>query len=301
MLGGLALLYASAQTLSGAIAYALPHAVGRRAFWHAAPIGAAAIVASALGHSEMALGMVTGASVAVLSLVPGVCKVMATSEDSGAAVDSRCAMLLGAVLLLWVIGLRAEINWLGAICLAVQGLLLVGVWRESADVRRPSIGSLLIFVLSIAVAALASILAVHGAVRLRGELSTLTSAIFAAALVTPVLILPVLGECIRLTEEHRANDARIVQTVMAMILITGILPLCVAVSYWRARMLAGGVGEIAFPYGTWRVDSVVLVILALWIFSGQSFSRGWRKFEGMLLILIYGVYLISLAWIGQYL
>jgi hypothetical protein len=136
---------------------------------------------------------------------------------------------------------------------------------------------------------------------LRGELSTLTSAIFAAALVTPVLILPVLGECIRLTEEHRASDARIVQTVMAMILITGILPLCVAVSYWRARMLAGGVGTIAFPYGTWRVDSVVLVILALWIFSGQSFSSGWRKFEGMLLILIYGVYLISLAWIGQYL
>jgi hypothetical protein len=302
MLGGVILLYASAQSLSGAVPQAFVDSPRRRAFWHAGPIAAAAVVAACLGHGEMALGILTGCSVAALSLAPGVCRVLSSTGDSDAQNNPLGVLLLGPTLMLWLIGLRAEINWLAGVFLAVQGILLLWIWREPFGSKRPSILKGVIFLLATGVAAVAAVLAIRGAVRLHDDLPTLTPGIFSAGIIAPILILPMLGESVRLTEEHRAGDARTMQVGMAIINLAVILPLCVLASYFAPHFFpAISGGALPFPLGTWRIDCVVLVILAAWIFSGTTLPRWARQMEGVLLIVLYGAYLISLARVELFL
>jgi Ca2+/Na+ antiporter len=302
MLGGVALLYAAAQSLGGVIAQTSVDSPGRRALWHAGPIAAAAIAAMCLGHGEMALAMLTGSSVAALSLAPGVCRVISSSRYTPASYDPFGKLLLAPALLLWLIGKHAEIDWLTGTFLAVQAILFLWIGWDRQTLQRFSFWTCIIFVLASGVAAVAMVLALHGAVLLKEDLSTLTPGIFAAGVIAPVLILPLLGESVRLTEEHRASEARSMQIALATINLTAVIPLCVLISYLGPHLfpwLSGG--ALAFPLGTWRVDCVALIILAAWNLSDTIPSRWPGSIKGVLLILFYGAYLLYLARADLYL
>lgn len=309
MVGGMVLIYAAAQSLSTAASHISPGSPGRRAFWHAGPIAAAAVVAAFLGHGDIALGILTGSAIVALSLAPGVSKIIAVRSRSVGGAYPANALLLAPVLLLWLIGLRAEINWLSASLLGAEGLLLCWVWREPRGVQRVSPLMCVIVFLATAVAAVASVLAIRGALRLQAEMAALlegvvplTPGIISAGLLAPILTLPLLGESVRLTEENRAAEAQNTQVALAMINLTALVPLCVLASYLRGSLLhLAPTGPIPFPLAIWRVDCLVLAILATWLLSTDLLPRWLQQVEGILLIVLYGAYLISLAFVELYL
>ncbi|HWB52706.1 MAG TPA: hypothetical protein VG722_00870, partial [Tepidisphaeraceae bacterium] len=170
LIGGLVLLYLAALTIAGVMVDFEQSAPGWRAVAHGVPIIAAAIVAAALGQGVMALCILTGAAVAALSLAPGISQLLEPAHETSANWAPHWRVLLPVTVLIWLIGFRAQVGWLGGAFLAIEGLAILWMWIETAQPPRMSIARIVIFLLAAALAVVASVLAIHGAMRQQMEL-----------------------------------------------------------------------------------------------------------------------------------
>lgn len=313
MLGGLILLYAAAQVLAGAMIHVEQVGPGRRAIWHAIPVAAIALVAAFQGHTQIALCVLTGTSVAALSLVPGICQIVSPEPQSTPSTPASWRALIPATLVFWMIGFHVQIDWLDAIFLVIIGLGILWIWHEPgawmpSSAPRPSPLRIIILFLAIGVAIIAAILAIRGALRLedvyisyanqRGERPPFTSIIFAADIVAPVLMLPLLGQSAQLIERQRPVEAYSTHVGLVAINLCVLVPLCVLVGYFRPEIWPDAAAQaMPFPLATWRVDAVLLIILSLSLLPRAGLRRGAMRIEGVILVLVYAGYLISIAGI----
>jgi len=274
----------------------------RRALAQWLPICATVLAALALNQPGIAIGLIFGSSVACLSLVIGLgtCFGMLTHVPPNSRV---WPMVLPVGLLILMMGFHGSFTWVhGAMLLGLGGAML-GVWierpqldrmvppREPAPVK-PARGRLTL---------LAMILAVAGALAAaQGSASSASRALapdtLAATVLSPLLLLPALGAAT--TVAHRGQLGNVVTAVTGTVLLNLclLLPVVIFVGAARAVLLHhlsidAAAATTAFPLITWRVDTVLIVVLSFALIPVAAARWIPERFESMLLIGAYVGYL----------
>jgi Ca2+/Na+ antiporter len=329
LLVGAVFMYIASRAAAGLLAGG-GDSSGLRAVGHWIPIAAAALIAAGLKRPDLALSIIFATSVATLSLVLGSVVIISPTSDAHAALRRMWPFVLPAALLTLLAGLAGELNWVDALILLVEGVVLLSVWRgidegSSAGValearegegakrrREPGALNRANLILCIGVAIVGAFAGVAGVVALSREFSQLSELSPVVALLAPILVLPMLSGGAALANDSRANVATTTGVGVVMLNLCLLLPVIILLRrpiQSLHRNLDGkfpirfdlftGNSSLVFSWVTWRVDNVVLLVLAF-VLIPAALGR-WRlgRAEGVTLIGVYAVYVIMEAAAGM--
>jgi hypothetical protein len=309
LIAGIAVLYAATRLALSM--WAPPHGAApkRRALAQWLPILTTTAAAVAMREPRIAVGLIFGTSVACLSLVLGLSSYIAPLHELPA--NRRVwPLVLPAALLVLLIGFRGNFTWAHAVMLLVMGASFLAVWLElpakgqaSEQVSTPPrIGWPMILALVLAVAG--GWAAVRGAIQ-TGQSSRLISApLIATAVLSPLMMLPALGSAA--IAAHRGQIGNVITSLCGTVQLNlcALLPaviLCeafwgLAVHVDSSTAMAASSGPLPatpFPLVTWRVDTVVLVLLGFALIPVASGRWLPERIESTLLVVIYAAYLLA--------
>src|SRR4051812_1396386 len=131
-LGGVGLLI-SVMFAGRALNFENDLSPARRILAHWLPIVAAVLFATILGYGEMAVAMIFGTSVALLSVVTGFVVMAGPLEEVPNQPRRLWPFLPVLATLVFVLGLRGTLGTFEVTALIVQGLLLLLLWRGSTE------------------------------------------------------------------------------------------------------------------------------------------------------------------------
>jgi cation:H+ antiporter len=296
--GGVA-LYISSRAAVDAMGGEKLSSAGRLAIGSWMPIAVVAILAMVLNRAAISIGVIFGTSVASLSLVVGAVTCLAPPVAPQAA-RRIWPTVVPAAMLAFLAGFRGELTYLHAIVLGIEGLVLLWVWR-SGDGRTTPIavksgGRLLRrvqMVLAIALAVIGAWAGVRGTER-TSELSDIASAgLLSATLLSPLLVLPMLGAGMDLA--HRGQSAVAVTAQIGVVLLNlcFLLPLVIGVGYWSKKT------PVPFPLAVWRVDVVAILVLGLFLLPVSIGKWPLSKTNGLGLVVAYAAYLLLVTTLGM--
>jgi Ca2+/Na+ antiporter len=347
---GAVTLYVASRAAADALAGSDPGKAGLRALGHCLPIAIVALLClrpsmgrpgidpAGIGRPQMAVGMLFANGVACVTLLLGIVTYLAPLS---ALPPSRKVwpFVLPAAMLALVAGFNGALNWLHAGMLLVLGGAVMNLWlgpsadepvralsvnghdddvggggrRRKGEVNWANVAQLALALLLSAVGGWAL---TRGAARLEQTSRVMTGVVLAGTVMAPLLALPVLGTCTRLTERGHGGSA--VSTLVAIVLINvcAIIPIVVIAHYVISGFvtppataeLPGGGGTGAFPWPgspvtypliSWRIDTVVLAVAGLamipWAIGRWTISRA----ESVALIFSYAVYLALVAILSR--
>jgi cation:H+ antiporter len=324
MICGAVLLYAASQAGVAALA-GHSNAPGRRALGHWMPIAAAAIFATFFHRADLALAIVFSTSVASLSLVLGSIAVSEPDSEVPPSARRNWPFLLPASILPLLAGFSGHLTWVHAVMLILEGIVLLALWLEPArqkhrsessglmlsedhDLHRdtePAVVNHLNLALAIMVALVGGAAAASGATKIAGTYSASEAVLVIVVALGPMLVVPMLVTGTGLARHRRAWVPIGTSVGVVLLNLCALLPAVILLNYpaqgihiipgnWRASSFAwpGQIVPMAYSIITWRVDNVVLMVLAF-ILLPISLSR-WRlgKAEGTVLVGLYAVYVL---------
>lgn len=336
MLGAVALAwYVATRAAIDAMSAAAP-AVARPALAQAMPVGLAALLAAVSGATDVAVGVVFSASVAMLSLVLGIVVMAAPRRQPPVPPLRQPALgfILPAAVLAFLMGLSAKLTLLHAAILMVQGGAVAWAYRGSspaptaptaptapaADPSPPARlrglrrGAQLVLAIALASVAAWGGLRVVGDVR--AEIGALSVRTIAALLLTPALVLPSIGAALAQVRLDRPDHAVGSLGATAMLNLCLVLPLAIVIAHVMNTLtapaadgpftLVGMVGDLVnapvmvFPLIVWRIDTVMLMLLGMLLLP-VALGR-WRlgRVEGVVLLLLYTLYMRITAMQGMH-
>jgi Ca2+/Na+ antiporter len=281
---------------------------GRRAVGQCVPIAAVALAAMAAHQAALAVVILFSTSVALLTLVLGLATVFAhgprpDGQRNVPASPGRTRrtwmLVLPAALLVLVAGLRSQLAWPAATAIAILGIAILAAWREANQPGwkhakddgahyAPAVAGLraLQVILGLAVCGVGAWMMLKAAVAVGDQTERLGPGTFAAVVLCPLLVLPVLGTAVSAAQHGAEIVTPLVGTVLLNICL--LLPVCVAVSYatWQSA--------VPFPPGVWRLENMLLVVVGLFLVVAAMRWWALRRAEGMLLVAGYFAYLLLL-------
>jgi Ca2+/Na+ antiporter len=293
----------------------------RRALVQWLPICASTLAATAMGQVGVAIGLVFGSSVACLSLVMGLSSCFGGLRELPA--NSRLWLLvLPAALLVLMMGFHGSFTMAHGMMLLVMGATFLAVWIErpgsiggvpiatATEISSPPRPPVSATVAAIILAVLGAWVAIRGTV-MTGEHSRMLPAdLLAATVLSPLLLLPALGSAT--TVAQRGQMGHVVTALCGTVLLNlcVLLPVVIFTDGVHSLLTQPHVSEATaiigatvkttpFPVVTWRVDTVVLVVLG---FAMIPVSTGrWLpdRFESVLLIAAYIAYLFVKAIVAR--
>ena len=247
------------------------------------------------------------------------------------------AMVLPAGVLALMAGFSGKLTLIHALLFAIQGLLVMMVWDRQQDGPRVdghgrlSMGRRAQLALATALALIGGMLAVYGAVRMSDETGIMSTGLIASAALGPLLVLPMIGSASVLASHGQTQTAVGASVVIVLLNLCCLLPL--VIGGWHARQhyfppLATPAQAVAapattqsaeddpsadleplpaddmppvlgFPIAVWRIDTVLLILLGLMLLPVSLNLWEMRRFEGMLLIVIYACYLVGTTFLGR--
>lgn len=294
LVGGVVAQYVAARLSISALVSGDGSTPGRLALGQWLPICATGIAAAIAGQQAMAVSLVFGSSVAALSLVLGMTLYVAPVH--AAAPQRRLwALVLPVAILLLLAGFRGMLTWYHAIMLLIMGAAFLGVWverrpeqSEFSDVPPVTQRPTALLIPGLALAALGAYAAVRGAGLTGSRL--LTPNLLGATILSPLLLLPALGTGTVLAQQGHTDRSITSLCGVVLLNLCLLLPVLILIQYATDR---GGVRMTAFPLITWRVDSVLLVVLGF-VLAGFSTGR-WipERMEAILLVIVYAAYLLA--------
>jgi Ca2+/Na+ antiporter len=312
LLVGVILLYAAARTTMDALATGA--SAGARAIGHWIPIAVAAIIATLVGRRDLALAIIFSTSVASVSLVLGAIILVNPNIDSSPSLKRLWAFTLPTAMLPFLAGLSGKLTWANGLMMLIEGTILLFVWMELeqplAETPKPAIRTFdkhypipaidwikeLNIALYLAVATVASAAAVWGAWQMSQKMPRFWGNITVSALLSPILSVPML---VSATSQKLRDRAGIAVTGAIGVVF---LNLCLLLPFviWSIYLpLGAAVNDkargLVFSIITWRVDAVVLVVLAF-ILLPIALGR-WKpgRAEGATLIGLYALYVLMEA------
>jgi Ca2+/Na+ antiporter len=322
LLVGAVLLYVASRAGAHALA-GLDESPGRRAVGSWLPIAAAVFVAIVMRRGDWALSIIFATSVGCLSLLLGSICIVSPNSEASAGYRRFWPFVLPAALLALLVGFAGNLSWKSAVMLLIEGGALLFVWMEiskseaaanerigpgrpekenSREFRAVDVG------LCVLIGVIGAIAADIGAQRFSRDFPAIPDITIVVAILSPILVLPMLTGGAALAKKNRPSEA--VTTAIAVVLLNICLLLPVAGLLWY---LAQGVSGNSFhtihlemsairnamplPFGwvTWRVDSVVLVVLSFALLPAAMGRWKLGISEGMALIAVYGVYVLMEA------
>lgn len=270
---------------------------------HWLPIAAVTITVLLFGFPHAAVSIIFGTSVACLTLVPGVTLLCAPQRPSRepwpvepTEVNERRAwtMVLPAALLTVLAGFRGHFTLLHAGLLAIQGVVTLFVWTAPSQAqardespRRNLIAMGFQIVFWIALTSVGAYAAMHGIRDFASRLPHIATGLMGAVMISPILALPMIGSALSSSAQGRSGE--VISTCVDCVLLNlcVLLPIAIFMRHWRF----GTDEPLPFPMATWRVDSILLVILgaALLITSTKRWVPG--KIEGAIGVLAFVLYM----------
>ena len=325
---GAALVYVASRSAADALAGARGNA-GLRAIGHCLPVAIVSLMClhpsmtrpgtDMIGRPQIAIGLIFSTSVACLSLVLGVSTYMSPLTHFPPA-RKIWPFIMPAALIALVAGFNGHLTIIHAGIFALLGVAVLNfavglepgesTARETEPVAKPAWSRWSQFVLSALLTLIGGWAMARGASGIEQTSRVLTGVVLAGTVIGPLISMPVLGTCSKLAEQGKTESA--VSTLVAMVLINlcAILPLVIAVHYLQGVMnvpdarasldptvVAATQPTLAapFPLVSWRIDSVLLVLLGFamipWSLGRWTISR----LESIALIIAYAIYLALVA------
>ncbi len=304
-------LYAGSRWMTRAFLAGVQSQPGKRAIAQWLPICIVSLLATAMDRPAIALGVIFSTSVASLSLVTGSVAMLAPI-NAPASFRRSWIFLLPAALLTLLIGFKGRLEWYHAVMLLLEGAVIWRVWcempEEPAANEPPAVAPAparrvgLIVVASIIILLSASA-AVAGTIDMATRISLAPAGLIAAALVAPLLVLPMIGAGQHLVTAGRGWEAA--GSNLGLVLLNLCLALPLTILEWHAihffRPLREGAlpSLLAYPVGIWRVDAVVLVVLGLMMVPVSLGRWTLSRNEGIVLVAGYIVY-VSMAVVASF-
>lgn len=297
---------------------------GRRALIHWLPIAVAVLLARALGSWEIAIGLIFGTSVAVMSTVLGSVSTVAPVGPAPANWKRLWPFTLAAAMIVFISGFNGLLNWKHGIALIVEGIALLSLWQDSAgehewveptglraqDLAPAGLewGSMFACVVFAMAGAYAATLGAGGVQQGRFHLSGGT---VSATLLSLVLAGPMAQGDRRLAAAGASWVAATAQFGVVLLNLCVLFPIMALVPYATAfaRFVRGSHHSAldwsayapqltAFPLAVWRIDAVVLVILSLIVLPVAMGKWNLAREEGVVLIVGYCIYLTAVTVAG---
>jgi Ca2+/Na+ antiporter len=324
LLAGALMLYvasrAGAHTLAGNSVNP-----GRRALGHWIPIAATAMVAVAFHRADLAVSIIFAASIGCLSLVLGSMCLMRPDADAPAPFQRLWPLAMPAALLTFLIGFTGHFSWVHATILLFEGVAILFAWQElSSSDEIPAIAGeeivpeidkhsfphrwRLDLTLVVILSFIGAVGAIIGVQRMSRNMQLVSDMATFIAILGPLLVLPILIAGAGLARKNRAWEVTTSAVGVVLLNLCLLLPIVILLWYvvgaiqlnssnWRLLSLDSIAGAAPMPFGwvTWRVDNVVLLVLAFVLFPPAL--RRWRlgRAEGIILIALYGVYVLMEA------
>jgi Ca2+/Na+ antiporter len=301
--------YVAARVAVDAITNLEHPSATRLALGHWFPIAFTALVAVSVGQPGVAVCIAFGTCVASLLLNLGL--ITATTGDTVGPADSSRAwpLLIPVGLLAFTAGFRAHLNWIHAVILLIQGIMVMTLWStqypkddgspskpDPQPQDRPSNLSPMRWIrlfLALIIAIFAAFVALYGTLRMATEIPLTTPGLIAAVGLSPLLVLPMIGTGTVLAERGQASTAASSLIAVALLNLCLLLPLLIVATIARNfyLKLSDAPSQIPFPIATWRVDAVLILVMGA-LLAPVSMGR-WRlgRTEGVFLVIAYAAYL----------
>lgn len=317
------LLYVASRAAVDALTVTADPSPGRMAVAQWMPVAWLALLATGAGHAEVGVGVAMATSVAALALNLGVLVLLAppenpdpspapVSDPDPAPVPAGRAwpFVIPAALLALLAGFSGFLNVLHALMLLVLGGCVLAVWQsgptdDAAPLpparRRVRPVQLL---LAIALAGVGAWIGFQGILIADSRTRVATAGLIAAAVMSPLLVLPALGAGAVASQNGRTGHVMATLVGITLLNLCLLLPAVVLLGAARQLILAwrGGTRELAellaavrpmpFPIGVWRVDTVLLIVLGLLLVPISLGRWSLKKGEGIALALGYVAYLL---------
>jgi hypothetical protein len=312
--------YAAARSLADALSPE-DRSSTRRALGYFIPIAITATWLSFRAGGEPAAGIAvaTASGVACLTLACGATLLAGGSSAQGGEEARRWALLVPTALLLVLCGLSGRLDLFHALILLAQGVAVLLLWRGigspgenrarqgempfPAPPRRHLAGRTLIAALAICLAGLGAWGAGVVTDELRQNLRLSGGMLIASLMIAPAMVLPLVGAGVSLSGIGRGTSAVSTQVALVVLNVCVLLPLIIVIQAVRTAMEGGAVlsGSIfalpgpVMPMSIWRLDCVLLLVLALFLLPVAVARWKWGRVEGLVLILGYGFFMVLTA------
>jgi hypothetical protein len=255
------LLYIASRAGADALAGIATLSPGRMAIGHWVPIAAVALLAMIVDRSDVALGVVSASSVACLSLAAGTVAFLAPPGESTPApawARRPWPMILPTAMLVFLAGFRGELTLTHAGILLVEGVVVLLLWTDTEPARGrdedglPPVASragararisplrVLQLLLAVGLAAIGAWAAVHGAARGSGATRTIytdvdvaSAGLLAATILSPLLVLPMLGGGVELAHRGQGWVAITSQVGVVLLNLCLLLPVVVVEGHYH--------------------------------------------------------------------
>jgi hypothetical protein len=285
----------------------------RRIFAHWLPIVAAVLFATCLGYGEMAVAMIFGTSVALLSVVSGFVVMAGPLEEIPNQPRRLWPFLPVLATLVFVLGLRGTLGIFEVTALVIQGLLLLLLWggsRQSSP--QPSTSNptrplqIVGLLCAMALAAVAAWAGTRGAQSLSQIDIRYPGTVIASTLLSIALALPMVSSGVLAASEGRTALPLGAQVGIVMLNFTVLLPATVLLRIFLkviARPTTSPTSNIAiepllYPRLSWRIDAIALLILSLMLVPIVEGKFRLDRRLGGWLIFAYCVYLMTTLIVG---
>jgi Ca2+/Na+ antiporter len=326
LLGGVVLLYAAAQAILAALVAPRSPAPGKRAVAQFVPVAATALVATLMRRADLAVGIVFATAVSALALGIGAVATIAPADIAPTSWRRAWPFVLPAGMLALLAGFSAQLNWIHAMILTVEGLVVLALWMDKsiespvaapvaadASVAMRNAGwSAMELLLGIGLAVLGAFLTARATISASEQLRVLGGTVAATVVLGPGLILPILGSGTTLASEGRSAEAMTAYVGLSLLNLCLLLPMVIVVGYLTPGIhevvaalrhattmpgsplgaIAEKADAIAFPLAVWRVDTVLLVALGLMLLPAALGRWPLGRREGVGMILGYWAYLL---------
>jgi hypothetical protein len=323
-----ALLLLAASVLAGAaVGGQLGNSPGWRAILHWLPIAIAVLTARCMGHADMALGILFGTCVAALSTAVGSICMVAPVGPAPARFKRLWPFTLVAALIVFVSGFNGLLTWKHGVALAVEGLVILSLWREqrtaepwpalpaafAAPIDDSAIAAISLFAtISGLLAAGGAYLATHAAVDMTHLRHHASPGAIAASLLSLVLATPLIQSGKRLVLAGASWIPMTAQVGITLLNLCVLLPLLAVFPYVHALVNAVRQAKgkpidwdsvapnvTVFPLAVWRIDTVVLILVSTLLLPVAMGKWNLGREEGLMLIAGYCIYLLTVTIIGM--
>jgi Ca2+/Na+ antiporter len=298
---------------------------GGRAVGHWLPIAATALVAMALRRADMAISIVFATSVGCLSLLVGSMSIVSPDSEAPPPFRRLWPFALPAALLVLLAGFAGQFTWQHGVLLLIEGSALLFAWKElsvaghatiavgdgepiSIPVRGVRRIGMVNLALSVCLALVGAVAGILGAEQIGKDLPQISDRASVAAVLGPLLVLPMLTGGAALAQKKRAWVAMTSGVGVMLLNLCLLLPILILLWYpahaihWQQsaffHLRLSSLWEVSpmpFAWVTWRLDNVVLVLLAFMLVPASMGRWRLQRAEGLTLIVLYGVYVLMEA------
>jgi Ca2+/Na+ antiporter len=290
---------------------------GRAAFGYWLPTLIAVLLAIFLDKPEMALRIIFASSVACLTLSLGIVTLAARNTHPTSS-RKMWGFILPAALICLMIGFAAQLRWIDAAILAMEGLALIALWNDRLPPESSPPMKILprhAIQLGIALVAVivAALVAIRGAENLGNFIGLPGTSLVTAILLAPMLVLPMIGAGTSAAYEGHYDQSIDVHIGYVLLNLCALIPLATIV--WLSRPylhmpialaqsattlpttlpVQEATDFLAYPLAVWRIDTVLLAVLGLFLLPVAIGKWTLHRAEGFGLIGAYMIYMVLTA------